>query len=226
MVGSKIPAKPETALFRKILRVSRPDTIGGQGYRRVTLITPSHRLRKRSDRLTGRCQRRRRSGIVRGNRRGDDWPTIPPRDQNSRHRPRRKREYHGRHPLSDRSRCRTQPRKRPNPRRSRTNTDFSTGNNGRTHVPGAGVTAGGCVDIGTTTEVHVPVKSNETSPGIRLPGGTSATDCRGSPVRRTGGAATGRMSGEASRLRKACVITQQSYRKITEAAQCAYIIVG
>ena len=80
-------------------------------------------------------------------------------------------------------------------------------------MAGTVVTAGGCVGIGTTPEAHVIVISNEggtgeivmeTSPGIRLPGGTRATDRRGSPVRRTGGAATGRTSGEASHLRTTC----------------------
>ena len=206
MAGSEIPAKrrymEETALFRNILRVSRLDTIGGQGYRRVTHIPkPSSETKEWP---TGRTTSTKKTEWeVRGNRRGDGSTTIPPRDPNSRYRPRRKREYYGRYPVSDRNRRQTQPRKRPNTRWSRTNTLMA----------GTIVTAGGCVGIGTTPEVHVTVISNEggtgeivmeTSLGIHLPGGTRPMDRRIPPGPRTGGTSTSRTSNKASRLQTTC----------------------
>ena len=123
------------------------------------------------------------------------------------HRHRRKREHNDRHSLPYRSRCRTQPRERPN---------MVTV---AVLMAGTEVTACGCVEIGTTPEVHVAVISNEggtgetameTSPGMRLPEATLATDRRGSSGRRTGGSSTNRMSGEASRLRTTCRLSRDT----------------
>ena len=84
-------------------------------------------------------------------------------------------------------------------------------------MAGTEVTTGGCVDIGTTPVVHVTVISTEggtgdtvmeTSPGMRLPEATLATERRGSPDRRAREASTSRTSGETSRIRTTCPLSR------------------